>query len=115
MWIHNTKIAMLTTKLKYVDIHNHWLRKLTKKEEISVHYVPTDSQFADGLTKPLDRVKFVLFRVQMGLEDVKQRVEVRQLREITQEALDEMEDWFEGGEMDYVPRKPVINHRVLGG
>jgi len=37
----------------------------------------------------------------MGLEDVKEYVEGRRLREITQETLEEMEDWFEGGEADY--------------
>jgi hypothetical protein len=37
----------------------------------------------------------------MGLEDVKDCVEERQLREITQEVLDQMKDWFEGGEADY--------------
>ena len=38
----------------------------------------------------------------MGLEDVKDYVQEKRLREITQEMLEEMEDWFEGGEADYV-------------
>ena len=38
----------------------------------------------------------------MGLEDVKDYVQEKRLREITQEMLEEMEDWFEDGEVDYV-------------
>jgi predicted DNA-binding protein len=30
----------------------------------------------------------------MGFEDMKKRVEERHLKEITEEALEEMEDWF---------------------
>ena len=52
--------------------------------------------------KALDRTKFDLFRAQMGLEDVKDHVQEKCLREITQETLEEIEDWFEGGEADYV-------------
>ena len=37
----------------------------------------------------------------MGLEDVKEHVEWRRLREITQEELEEKEYWFEGGETEY--------------
>jgi hypothetical protein len=98
----NAEIATLTTKLKHVDIHNHWLRERKLREEISVAYVSTENQLADGLTKALDRTKFDLFRAQMGLEDVKDHVQEKRLREITQETLEEMEDWFEGGEADYV-------------
>jgi hypothetical protein len=62
----NAEIATLTTKLKYVDIHNHYLRE-RKLWEISVAYVSTENQLADGLTKALDCTKFDLFRAQIGL------------------------------------------------
>ena len=52
--------------------------------------------------KTLDCTKFNLFRAQMGLEDVKDHVQEKRLWEITQETLEEMEDWFEGREADYV-------------
>jgi hypothetical protein len=97
----NAEIATLTTKLKHVDIHNHWLRERAHREEISVAYVSTENQLADGLTKALDRAKFNVFRAQMGLEDVKDHVKERKLRELTEEDLEEMEDWFEGGKATY--------------
>jgi len=37
----------------------------------------------------------------MGLEDVKDHVQEKRLREITQETLEEMEAWFESGKADY--------------
>jgi hypothetical protein len=80
------------TKLKHVDSHNHWLREKKLREEIFVSYVSKENQLADGLTKALDRTKFNLFRAQMGLEDVKDHVQKKRLREITQETLEEMED-----------------------
>ena len=49
----NNDIAKLQTKLKHVDIHNHWLRQEAQLDRISVEYQPTADMIADGLTKAL--------------------------------------------------------------
>ena len=53
---------------------------------------------ADGLTKALTADKFRRFRGLVGLIDIKERIEARQLKEITEEDLFTLEDSFEGGE-----------------
>ena len=71
--------AKLVTKLKHVDIHNHWLRQEVQEKRIKLVWVPTAKMPADGLTKPLGRQKHVAFREMIGLTDVTDRLE-RELR-----------------------------------
>ena len=47
------EIGKLYTKLKHVDIHNHWLRQEHQQHRITVRYVESKSMIADGLTKAL--------------------------------------------------------------
>ncbi len=47
------EIRKLYTKLKHVDIHNHWLHQEHKQGHITVHYIKSKSMIADGLTKAL--------------------------------------------------------------
>ena len=49
----NADVAKLHTKLRHVDIHNHWLRQEVKQKTIEVKYVPSDHMIADGFTKAL--------------------------------------------------------------
>ncbi|KAL2125978.1 hypothetical protein VTI74DRAFT_2034 [Chaetomium olivicolor] len=49
----NAEVATLQTKLRHVDIHNHWLRQEAARGRINVEYVPSKQMVADGLTKPL--------------------------------------------------------------
>ena len=43
----------LVTKLKHVDIHQHWLRQETEKGTVRIEWVSTSQMLADGLTKAL--------------------------------------------------------------
>ena len=70
-------IATLTTKLRYVDIHNHWLREVVEKGAIKVDYTLTEDMLADGLTKALTIDKFRKFRESVGVVDITERIEVR--------------------------------------
>ena len=45
----------LSTRLRHVDIHNHWLRQKHKDGKIQLQWVPTAEMPADGLTKALSR------------------------------------------------------------
>ncbi|KAI3120209.1 hypothetical protein CBS147326_9557 [Penicillium roqueforti] len=61
----------LTTKLRHVDIHHHWLREKCQNGDIKVRWIPTDQQPADGLTKPLGAAKHAAFVQHLGLIDMK--------------------------------------------
>ncbi|GME33808.1 Reverse transcriptase RNA-dependent DNA polymerase, partial [Neofusicoccum parvum] len=61
-------VSKLSTKLRHVDIHNHWLRQETQAGKIHLRWTPTAQMIADGLTKPLYRQKHTTFVEQMGLQ-----------------------------------------------
>jgi hypothetical protein len=67
----NEEIARLVTKLRHVDIHNHWIRQKTARGTISVIYTPTAEMIADGLTKTLPVNKWQPFLKQLGLVTVR--------------------------------------------
>ena len=47
----------LTTKLRHVDIHHHWLRQEVMKRRIHIEWISTIEMPADGFTKPFTRQK----------------------------------------------------------
>ena len=61
----------LHTKLKPVDVQQHWLRQLVQREtdRILIKLVSTNDMPADGLTKPLSPPKFDRFLELSGLSD----------------------------------------------
>ena len=66
-------VAKLHTKLRHVDIHNHWLRQEVSRGKIMVAYVPTEQMLADGLTKALPANRWENFLAQLGLVAGNQR------------------------------------------
>jgi hypothetical protein len=61
---------LLTTKLRHVDIHQHWLRQEVQHQNIDVEWVSTGEMKADGLTKTLPRQRFERFIRQLNLQDI---------------------------------------------
>ena len=61
---------LLTTKLRHVDIHQHWLREKVQQGDINVEWTNTISMKADGLTKPLSRQPFQRFVRQLNLVNI---------------------------------------------
>ena len=49
----HAEIALLQTKLRHVDIHNHWLYQEAIYRRIKVSYTLTDTIIVDGLAKSL--------------------------------------------------------------
>ena len=47
---------------------------------------------ADGLTRALQSSNFDTFRTQLGLKDLSTVIEARKLKELNEEALDEIEE-----------------------
>ena len=66
----NEDIVRLQTKLRHVDIHNHWLRQEAAEGRIQVIYKKSKDMIADGLTKALPIEDFRRFQGQMGLVDI---------------------------------------------
>lgn len=64
------EIAVLQTKLRHVDIHNHWLRQEYQRGKIHVEYVPSKKMVADGLTKALNADNHQEFVRMLNLEDI---------------------------------------------
>lgn len=62
--------AVLTTRLRHVDIHNHWLRQEVQRKHINVEWIETSKMVADGLTKALPRLKFEAFRKACGIRPI---------------------------------------------
>jgi hypothetical protein len=60
----------LVTKLKHVDIHNHWLRQEVAHQKLQINWISTTEMPADGLTKALPRQKHEAFIRQLRLVDI---------------------------------------------
>ena len=65
------EFSRLHTKLRHVDIHNHWIRQEVSEGRIRVEYVQSEHMIADGLTKVLPAGKWEGFLQQLGLVVIK--------------------------------------------
>jgi hypothetical protein len=65
-----TPAIKLATKLKHLDIHQHWLRQEIQADRLNIQWISTLEMPADGLTKALDRQKHKTFIKQLGLVDI---------------------------------------------
>jgi len=66
---------LLSTKLRHVDIHQHWLRQEVQANRISIQWVSTNEMPADGLTKPLTKQKQQHFINLLGLVDIRSKID----------------------------------------
>ena len=54
-------------KSKHIEIKYHYIKDMVQRGAVKLHYVVTDEQIADVLTKPLGQVKFECFREKLGV------------------------------------------------
>ena len=54
---------------KHIDTQFHFVREKIPPKEICVHYCNICDNLADIFTKPLERVKFKLFRGMLGVQN----------------------------------------------
>ena len=70
IWLVTEDIACLQTKLRHVDIHNHWLCQEVQQKWVQIEYTPTGDMIVNGLTKVLPQGQFGQFFEQLGMEDL---------------------------------------------
>jgi hypothetical protein len=89
------EISRLQTKLRHVDIHNHWVtrRQEPRKGRIAVDYTPTRKMMANGLTRSLPPSEFenfylLFFLKQVNLIDITSKITERRTEELQQSDLE---------------------------
>ena len=65
----------LNTRLRHVDIHNHWLRQEVEKGTVKPYWVGTKHMMADGFTKSLPKDAHEEFYRMLGMEDNSERLQ----------------------------------------
>lgn len=86
------EVAHLRTKLRHVDIHNHWLRQEVQRGLIKVEYTESAHMIADGLTKVLTNNSFNQFVEQMNLKDVHDLLRERRKEEVKDLNIENLKD-----------------------
>ena len=76
-----TKIDKLSTKLKHVDVQNHWLCQEYQWDHITVHYIKSKSMIADRLMKALLLDSHHQFLDQMNLINIQDHLQDCQVQE----------------------------------
>jgi hypothetical protein len=66
--------AKLITKLRHIDIHQHWLRQEYAERRVQFRWMSTKEMIADGLTKALQKQRFDAFVRMIGMVDIKERL-----------------------------------------
>lgn len=61
---------IIKTKLKHVDIYQHWVRQRVQSKELQVSWISTVDMVADGMTKALGKQKHQNFVKLLGLTKV---------------------------------------------
>ena len=60
---------MFHDRSKHIEMKYHFIRDLVQRGTLKLHYICTDEQIADILTKPLTSTKFVYFRDKLGMAE----------------------------------------------
>jgi len=77
------------------------LREKVANGEITVNYISTKEQVADGLTKALSNDDFKRFRAIVSVEDITERLNTRGTQPLSEEEEEALEDLIEGGEAGF--------------
>ncbi|KAL9572097.1 hypothetical protein ACKAV7_003814 [Fusarium commune] len=85
-----TPLQKLKTKLRHVDIHNHWLREHIQKKTISLSYEVSSKLIADGLTKALQGIKLKESCKLFGLVDIQERIQGRRDADLIERSIEEI-------------------------
>jgi hypothetical protein len=62
------------TKLKHIDIHQHWLRQEAAKGNFKLQWVSTDDMPANGLTKALSKQHYIKFLRHINIVNIEKLI-----------------------------------------
>src|SRR5919202_809639 len=65
-----TNNPVLHSRTKHIDIRYHFIRDHVMKEDIELHFRPTEYQLADLFTKPLDESRFNFLLGKLGMLNI---------------------------------------------
>src|SRR5436190_1573921 len=97
----NEESMKLSTKLRHVDIHNHWLRQEYSERRVEFHWTPTKRMPADGLTKALPRQRHEEFMRMINLEDISARIQI-------EKRMEALRDKIRDSKIDKIANKVVF-------
>nr|GEY72938.1 retrovirus-related Pol polyprotein from transposon TNT 1-94 [Tanacetum cinerariifolium] len=61
---------VLHSRTKHIDIRYNFIRDHILKGDVELHFIPTEYQLADILTKPLDEPTFTRLKVELGMLNI---------------------------------------------
>ncbi|GJV54046.1 hypothetical protein Tco_1449787 [Tanacetum coccineum] len=61
---------VLHSRTKHIDIRYHFIKDHILKEDIKLHFVPTEYQLVDIFTKPLDEPTFTRLKAELGMLNI---------------------------------------------
>nr|GEZ46926.1 hypothetical protein [Tanacetum cinerariifolium] len=65
---------VLHSRIKHIDIMYYFIKDHILKGDIELHFVPTDLQLADILTKPLAEPSFTRLVAELGMLNIQKRI-----------------------------------------
>ncbi|KAI0998917.1 hypothetical protein K3495_g9279 [Podosphaera aphanis] len=69
----NKEDPIIKTRLKHVDIYQHWLKERVQNKQAKVSWISTNKMVADGMTKSLSRPKHMKFVHLLNLVRISQK------------------------------------------
>jgi hypothetical protein len=61
------KINAPNRRIKYINIRYYHFREYIEQDIINSYYIPTNEILANSFTKALDRLKFAIFAISIGM------------------------------------------------
>ncbi|GJX60538.1 hypothetical protein Tco_0291928 [Tanacetum coccineum] len=61
---------VLHSRTKHIDIRYHFIKDHILKEDIELHFIPTEYQLADIFNKPLDEPTFTRLKAELGMLNI---------------------------------------------
>jgi hypothetical protein len=101
----------LSTKLRHVDIHNHWLRQENAEQRVLFEWTPTRDMIADGLTKALPRQRHEIFMKMISLEDISARIQIEKRMEALRDRIRDSKADKTGEQMVFLAHRGVKTGR----
>ena len=62
-----TQNPVIYSRTKHIDVRYHFIRDHIEKENVELHFIPTENQLADIFTKPLDDRTFKRLVSELGM------------------------------------------------